>query len=326
MGTGDQMKALIVYAHPEAQSFSSTLARTAAEALSAGGHEVRVIDLYARRFDPVSDRRNFTITKNPAYFKQQVEEAHASEHAGFSEELLTEMENLEWCEALIFCFPLWWFGMPAILKGWVDRVFTYGRIYNSSKIYEAGLGKGQRRGLVLMTTGGGEKTYSGRGVNPPLGAILAPIQHGIFWFNGFQPLEPFVAWSVAHISDEDRHQILTRLRTRIARIFEESPLELPPLADFPGYNVFDLKKRFAVTITRRLEPDGAYHNLVGAERERVAELRRLGFVTSAAFSADDEPEWRAFFEVRAASREEAQQELLALPLARYLDFQITEIR
>jgi Flavodoxin-like fold len=43
-------------------------------------------------------------------------------------ELLTEMQNLEWCDTLIFSFPLWRFGMPAILKGWVDRVFAYGRI------------------------------------------------------------------------------------------------------------------------------------------------------------------------------------------------------
>jgi NAD(P)H dehydrogenase (quinone) len=320
------MKALILHAHPEPQSFSSALARTAADALSAGGHDVRVIDLYGRRFDPVSDRRNFTLAKNPDYFKQQVEEAHATEHDGFAGELLTEMENLEWCDTLIFSFPLWWFGMPAILKGWVDRVFAYGRIYDSSKIYETGLGKGRRRGLVLMTTGGGEKTYGGRGVNPALGEILAPIQHGIFWFNGFQPLEPFVAWSVAHISDEDRQQILTRLRARIATIFDESPLELPRLEDFPGYNVLDLKKRFAVTITRRSKPDAAYHDLVGAERKRVADLRRSGFVTSAAFSADGEPEWRAFFEVRAASRKEAQRELQTLPLARYLDFQIIEIQ
>jgi len=320
------MKALIVHAHPEPQSFSSSLARAAADALSAAGHDVRLTDLYARRFDPVSDRRNFTLAKNPEYFKQQMEEAHATEHDGFAGDLLTEMENLEWCDALIFCFPLWWFGMPAILKGWVDRVFAYGRIYNSSKIYETGLGKGQRRGLVLMTTGGGEKSYGGRGVNPPLESILVPIQHGIFWFNGFQPLEPFVAWSVAHITDEDRHEILTRLRARIATIFDESPLELPRLADFPGYGGLDLKKRFAVTITRQTEPDAAYRSLVAAERKRVAELRRLGFLTTAAFPTDDEPRWRAFLEVRAASREEAQRELLTLPLAPYLDFQITEIR
>jgi NAD(P)H dehydrogenase (quinone) len=320
------MKALIVHAHPEPQSFSSALARTAADALTAAAHDVRVIDLYARRFDPVSDRRNFTLAKDPEYFKQQMEEAHATEHDGFAGKLLTEIENLEWCDALIFSFPLWWFGMPAILKGWVDRVFAYGRIYGSGKIYEAGLGKGQRRGLVLMTTGGGEVTYGGRGVNPPLASILVPIQHGIFWFNGFQPLEPFVAWSVAHISDEGRQQILTRLSARITTIFDESPLELPRLEDFPGYNVFDQKKRFVVTVTRRSEPDAAYPNLVGAERERLAELRRSGFVTSAAFAADGEHEWRAFFEVRAASRDEARRELQTLPLAPYLEFQITEIR
>jgi hypothetical protein len=76
---------------------------------------------------------------------------------------------------------------------------------------------------------------------------------------------------VAHISHENRQQTLSRLRTRIATIFDESPVELPRLADFPGYNVFDLKKRFAVTINRQTEPDAAYRSLVGAEGERVAE-------------------------------------------------------
>jgi NAD(P)H dehydrogenase (quinone) len=62
-----------------------------------------------------------------AAFKQK--RAHATEHDGFAGELLTEMESLEWCDGLIFSFPLWWFGMPAILKGCVDRVFAYGHIY-----------------------------------------------------------------------------------------------------------------------------------------------------------------------------------------------------
>jgi NAD(P)H dehydrogenase (quinone) len=320
------VKILIVHAHPEPRSFSSAMARTAAAALSESGHEVRLVDLYGRGWDPVSGRRNFTTTKDPAYFKQQVEEQHATAHSGFSEEILTEIENLEWCDALIFSFPLWWFGMPAILKGWVDRVFAYGRVYHSSKIYEAGLGQAQRRGLVLMTTGGAESTYRGRGVNPPLESILSPIHHGIFWFNGFRPLEPFVAWSVAHISQKDREALLTELRNRISNLFAEAPLELPELADFPGYVGLDRKKRFIVTIRRRREPDARYHGLIDAERSRVAELSRQGFITDTAFSTENGTGWRGYLQVRAPSQDEAHRELQTLPLARYLDFEITEIQ
>lgn len=320
------MKVLIVHAHPEPQSFSSALARTAAEALSAAGHEIRVTDLYARGFDPVSDRRNFTVVKNPAYFKQQAEEAYATEQNGFSADVLREIEDVEWCDALIFSFPLWWFGMPAILKGWVDRVFAYGRIYGSSKIYETGLGKGERRGLILMTTGGAEATYAGRGVNPPLASILSPIQHGIFWFNGFRPLEPFVAWSAAHLTHEQRHALLAKLRHRIANLFEEDAVELPRLSDFQGYGGPELKKRFVVTVRRRREPGDDYRRLVDAERNRIAELRRSGFIQHAAFSTENGSEWRGFLEVRSTSHHEVESQLQTLPLAPHLEFQITEIQ
>jgi NAD(P)H dehydrogenase (quinone) len=320
------MKVLIVHAHPETKSFSTALAKTAADTLRAAGHSVMVSDLYAQGFNPVSDRRNFTTAKDREYYKQQAEEAYASERGGFSLEVEAEIQKLEWCDLLIFSFPLWWFGMPAILKGWVDRAVPYGRIYGLSKIYERGLGQARRRALVLMTTGGVENAYSGRGVNPALQTILTPIQHGIFWFNGFQPLSPFVAWHVAHGSDDDRRLILQQLRDRLSRIFDESPLVLPPLGDFPSYGDLDAKKRFLVTVTRKSQPDDAYRALLSAEKTRIAELRRLGFITNTAFSAKDESNWCAFLEVRSPSREDAERELQTLPLAPRLNFDLTEIQ
>jgi hypothetical protein len=134
-----------------------------------------------------------------------------------------------------------------------------------------------------------------------------------------------VTWSVAHIGDEDRREMLKRLRSRIVTIFNEVPLELPRLEDFPGWGI-DVKKRFAVTITRRGEPDDAYRNLIAAERKRLAELHRSGIVTSASFSTENEAEWQGFLQVRPTSRSEAQRELQTLPLARYLEFEITEIQ
>jgi NAD(P)H dehydrogenase (quinone) len=120
---------LIVHAHHEPRSFSSALAKTASETLAGQGHEIVLSDLYAMNFNPVSDRRNFTTVADPTYLKQQNEEGYASEHGGFVSEIESEMRKIEKCDLLIFSFPLWWFGMPAILKGWVDRVFACGRIY-----------------------------------------------------------------------------------------------------------------------------------------------------------------------------------------------------
>src|SRR6187402_2965580 len=97
---------LIVHAHHEPRSFSSALAKTAAETLTAQGHEVVFSDLYALGFDPVSDRRNFVTTADADYLKQQNEEAYASEHAGFAPEIEAEMRKVEACDLMIFSFPL----------------------------------------------------------------------------------------------------------------------------------------------------------------------------------------------------------------------------
>ena len=74
-----------------------------------------------------STRASFTSVKDPDYFKPQIEEMHATEVGGFNAELEAEMCKLEECDLMIWQFPLWWFGLPAVLKGWVDCVFAMGR-------------------------------------------------------------------------------------------------------------------------------------------------------------------------------------------------------
>jgi Flavodoxin-like fold len=89
---------------------------TACETLTAAGNQVRISALHEMRFDPVSSRKNFTTVKNPNYFKQQAEEIHVNEAKGFSKEIASEMGKIEWCDLMIWQFPLWWFGLPAVLK------------------------------------------------------------------------------------------------------------------------------------------------------------------------------------------------------------------
>jgi NAD(P)H dehydrogenase (quinone) len=318
------MKILIVHAHHEPQSFSSALARCAEATLKAQGHTVDFNDLYAERFDPVSDRRNFSTLANPTYLKQQAEESFATENGGFAPDLEKEIRRLESCDVLIFSFPLWWFGMPAILKGWVDRVFASTRVYGGAKIYETGLGQSQKRGLVLMTTGGGPDVYGGYGVNPSLATLLAPVQHGVFWFNGFLPLAPFVAWSPARATAEERARDLSALEARVKAIATEPPQVLPPLADFPGWGK-DVKKRFMVTVSRTKPVDDSFKALIPAEIARLAELKRLGVLLASHLSPPQANPWRGFLHFREIDTAAVQQHLDSLPLAPWLGFEITEV-
>lgn len=229
------LKYFIVHAHHEPASFNGAMTRRAVADLTAAGHEVKVSDLYAMGFDPVSDRRNFTTVANPAFLKQQNEERHATEHNGFAPDLQAEMDKLAWCDVLVFQFPLWWFSMPAILKGWVDRVLAAGRIYGGGKWYSNGFGIG-KRAMVSMTTGGPEAMYRQDCLEPPMDTLLVPIEHGVFWFNGFSVLPAFIAWSAAHGTDADRHVTLDRYAAHL--LAHTTTPGRPPLnlADYPPPN------------------------------------------------------------------------------------------
>ena len=198
------MKFFIVHAHAEPKSFNGALTQHAKEILSARGHEVIISDLYAMQFDPVSDRRNFTSQKDPDFFKQQTEELHATEVDGFAPDIKAELDKLDWCDVLIFQFPLWWFGLPAILKGWVDRVFAMGKIYGRGKWFDNGAFKG-KKAMLSLTTGGAEPMYSPTGLDGDINTILFPINHGILRFVGFDVLPPFIAWGVSRVEDERRN-------------------------------------------------------------------------------------------------------------------------
>jgi NAD(P)H dehydrogenase (quinone) len=219
------MNIFIVYWHPEPRSFNGALLRTAVETLAGSGHSVKISDLHAMRFDPVSGRHNFITAKDPGYFKQQTEELHATEVRGFSVEIENEMEKLGWCDMLILQFPLWWFGLPAVLKGWVDRVFAMGRIYGMGRIYETGVFKG-KRAMLSLTTGGPEEAYRKGGFNGDIAAILRPIQRGILKFVGFSVLEPHIVFGPAHLSEAQRADKLERFADRLRGLADESPVEV----------------------------------------------------------------------------------------------------
>ncbi len=217
------MKVLIVLAHPEPKSFNGAVFDTAVETLRAQGHAVVTSDLYRMRFDPVSDRHNFVAAKDPEYLKLQIEEMHASATQGFAPVLETEIAKVEAADLMIWQFPLWWFGLPAILKGWVDRVFAMGRTYGGGRIYDSGVFKG-RRALLSLTTGGPREAYAPDGFNGDLDAILRPIQRGVLEFTGFSVLRPQVHWQPVRVEPAQRREWLQAWTERLRGIAEEQPI------------------------------------------------------------------------------------------------------
>jgi NAD(P)H dehydrogenase (quinone) len=219
------MNVLLVLAHPERRSFNGAMFDTAQATLQAAGHTVVTSDLYRMGFDPISSRRNFVSVKDADYLKPQVEEMWASEVGGFAPDLEAEIAKIEAADLMIWQFPLWWFGMPAILKGWVDRVFAMGRTYGNGHIYETGKFKG-KRALLSLTTGGPEAAYLEDGFNGDLNAMLRPMQRGMLNFTGFSVLQPQVVYGPVRVDDAQRRVWLAQWAQRLRAIESEAAIDV----------------------------------------------------------------------------------------------------
>ena len=132
------MKILIVHAHYEPQSFNTALKDTAVNTLTEAGHEVRVSDLYAMNWNPVASAADFSQPSNPDYCVYALEQRKGFEAQTLAEDIRGEVEKVQWCDLLILNFPIFWFSAPAILKGWIDRVFVSGQFYGGKRFYDKG--------------------------------------------------------------------------------------------------------------------------------------------------------------------------------------------
>ncbi len=130
------MKSLIIYAHPNPASFTNGLKNKVEEQLKACGHEVKIRDLYAENFNCVlsgSDLGGIYSGAVPSDIK-------------------IEQEYLTWADNYILIHPIWWSGLPAIIKGYIDRVLCYGFAYSIGATGVEGLLKGKK--IVLLTPHG----------------------------------------------------------------------------------------------------------------------------------------------------------------------------
>lgn len=225
------MKVLIVHAHPEPRSFNAALKDCAAEQLSTAGHEVQVSDLHAMDWNPVASAADFGVRANPDYLVYALEQRHNYAAGTLAADITAEIAKVQWCDLLILNFPLYWFSMPAILKGWIDRVMISGVFYGGKRIYDRG-GMCGKRALVSLTLGGREQMFGTTGIHGELHTLLRPLLQGSLAYCGFTVLPPFIAYHVPYIDDATRGQILVDYRQHLAALDTLQALSFPSLADY----------------------------------------------------------------------------------------------
>lgn len=226
------MNVLIVYAHPEPRSFNRALLDTSVRVLQEEGHEVVVSDLYAMGFNPVANGNDFTDRRFPDALQYDREQKQASQRHGFVDDIQVEIDKLMRSDLLILQFPLWWFSVPAIMKGWIDRVFANGTVYGAGgKRFDQGGLKG-RKAMLSFTTGCFPEMMACDGLLGERDVILWHLHHGTFGYSGLQVLQPLVGWSIQYSDEAQRRAHLDACEARLRGLEKEDPMPSHPLADF----------------------------------------------------------------------------------------------
>ncbi|XP_062424060.1 ribosyldihydronicotinamide dehydrogenase [quinone] isoform X2 [Rhea pennata] len=187
-------KVLIVYAHQEPKSLNGSLKNVAVEELGKQGCSVTVSDLYAMQFEPRATRNDIVgCLHNSEEFNYGVEAREAYERGELSHDLIEEQKKVQEADLLIFQFPLYWFSMPAIMKGWMDRVLVEGFAHKFPDCYDSGL-----------------------------------LKHGIMHYCGVQVLAPHICFAPEYVSEEKRKEMLLAWAQRLKTLWKEEPIDCSP--------------------------------------------------------------------------------------------------
>lgn len=225
------MNVLIIHAHPESQSFTTSMMKTAVEEFTRAGHAVEVSDLYAMNWNPVASAADFGSRKNPDYLVYALEQRHAWEAGTLAPDIVAEVQKLQKADLVIFNFPVYWFSVPAILKGWIDRVLISGVCYGGRRVYDQGGLKGKKAALSF-TLGGREHMFGPDAIHGELDVMLRPLLRGTLAYVGMEVLPFFAGYHVPYLTPEARQQIMQDYRGWLGGLDAATPLVFPSLADF----------------------------------------------------------------------------------------------
>lgn len=210
---------LIVYAAPEPKSFNGALLAAAIKTLGDQGLRVEVSDLYGMRFKAVLDADDFPDRQDATVFDPAAEQMHAVACGALAPDIATEIEKVRRADLIIVQFPLWWSSVPAILKGWLDRVLAQGFAVNTAtgEVYARGRLRG-KKALVVTTTGSPPELYAPGGPHGDLRELLRPLTHGTLEFCGLEVLPTHVVYGAAGIAPDDADREIEIYQDRLLAV------------------------------------------------------------------------------------------------------------
>lgn len=229
------MKVLLVHAHPEPDSFVAAMRDTIANRFERHGAEIAHSDLYAMHFNPVISSADFGERANEGHLTYALEQRHGYETGTLSPDIQAEIAKVLETDIIVFTFPVFWFSVPAILKGWIDRVFISGPFYGGRRTYGKG-GLVGKRALAVFSLGGREHMFGPDAIHGELAnGMLRHFLQGALGYVGLDVLEPFIAYHVPYLTTEDREKILRDLEQSVDYIAIRPSLAMPDMDDYDKY-------------------------------------------------------------------------------------------
>jgi NAD(P)H dehydrogenase (quinone) len=201
------MRLLLVFCHPDPQSYGAALRHAAADALRNAGHELREIDLYAQGFDPV-----FSAAEKASYLSDTQRNIDG---------VADHVRLLQWAQGWVVVYPTWFYGAPAMLKGWLERVWLPGVTFRVAEAKQRTIG-GELRNIKLfvgITTSGSPWWWL---------KLIGDPGRSLF-MKGLKPLYAkgvrmrwLQLYNMNHVTQAEREAFVARVRRELAGLPKET--------------------------------------------------------------------------------------------------------
>jgi len=202
------------------------------EELERAGAEVSVSDLYAMGFNPLLSPADFGSRRNAEHLVYGLEQRHAFETGTLAEDIRSEVDRVLAADVLGFTSPIFWFSVPAILKGWIDRVLLAGPFYGGRRLYGRG-GLAGKRAFAAMSLGGRPHMFGPDGIHGELETgMLRHFFVGTLGYVGLAVHRPFFAYHVPYVDDARRGAMLAELRDYVRALDRQPLIPMPNLDDY----------------------------------------------------------------------------------------------
>jgi len=192
------MKCLVVYSHPNPKSFNHAILEVVTETMKSKRHEVVVRDLYSIGFDPVLKVSDFEDIQS----------------GNLSQDIKAEQEYIAWADIMTVIHPVWWTGLPAMFKGYIDRVFCYGFAYSFDNKGPVPHLKGKKV-MIINTQGTPKAAYDASGM---FEAMKMTSDTGIYKFCGLEVMDHLFLPAVPMVNDEMRKGYLAQVKEAVDKL------------------------------------------------------------------------------------------------------------